>query len=212
MIEQQEKDSFGYQWVRKSTGEFYRGIHAGDPEDNYAGSGTVFVSKFGGRRKTECKNSDDWVRAVLFLGTYDECLLWESLVVTERELANPKCLNKCLGGMSGSTGYKHTESAKRRISESQTGELNPNYGKPMSEETKRKLSKAKTGKKQTLETKLKRVKSLTGLKRTEESKERMSEAQKKRCLEETKEDRVMRSERMKKVWAKRKEKAAGDIA
>ena len=212
MIEQQEKDSFGYQWVRKSTGEFYRGIHKGDTEDGYAGSGTVFISKFGGRRKTECKDPDDWVRDVLFLGTYDECLLWESLVVTERELENSKCLNKCLGGMSGSTGYKHTDEAKKRISESQVGELNPNYGKPMSEETKRKLSEAKTGKKQALETKLKRAKSLTGLKRTEESRKRMAESQKKRFLEETKEDRIMRSERMKKVWAKRKEKAGENLA
>ena len=199
-----EHEAFGYQWVRKSTGEFYRGIHKGTPDDWYAGSGTVFVAKYGGRRKSECKDPDDWVRNVLFIGTYDECLLWESLVVSDRELADPQCLNKCLGGMSGSTGYKHTEEAKERIGESMRGELNPNYGSPMPEATKRKLSKVKTGSKQSKDTLAKKKKAMTGLKRSDESKRRMAEAQRKRRLAECKEDRQIQSQTMKDVWAKRK--------
>lgn len=75
----EDKDTFGYQWVRKSTGEFYRGIHTGSVDDNYAGSGVKFISKYGGSHKTKCNVPDDWVRDILFIGTREECLLWESL-------------------------------------------------------------------------------------------------------------------------------------
>jgi hypothetical protein len=43
-------------------------------------------------------------------------------------------------------GQKHSEDTKRKISEAKSGENNPNYGKKLSEETKRKLSEAKKGK------------------------------------------------------------------
>jgi hypothetical protein len=176
MIEQQEKDSFGYQWVRKSTGEFYRGIHKGDTEDGYAGSGTVFVSKFGGRTKASCVDPSDWVRDVLFLGTYEECLLWESLVVTQREVENPKCLNLVVGGWHGKT---LSEDTKRKLSESAKGKV-------LSEETKRKISEARTGKRLSEEAKRKLSELNKGKNnfnygkvRSEEHCRRISEAKKK---------------------------------
>jgi hypothetical protein len=58
-------------------------------------------------------------------------------------------------GKSGKKGWHHTEETKQRISETHKGELNgmygrsgvdaPNYGKPMSDETKRKLSLSHIG-------------------------------------------------------------------
>ena len=40
-------------------------------------------------------------------------------------------------------GRKHTEEAKRKISEAFTGALSPNFGKHFSDETKRKMSEAR---------------------------------------------------------------------
>ena len=192
-----EHEAFGYQWIRKSTGEFYRGIHRGNPEDNYSGSGVLFSKKFGGRRKTECKDPEDWVRDVLFMGTYDECLLWESLVVTERVLEDPVCLNFVVGGNRGSIGRVVTEETRAKMSKSQSGrkhkpetlELmsknnagsnNPRYGIEVSEETRQKLSIAGKGKKHSEEAIAKMRKAATGKKHSEETRRKMSESHRRR--------------------------------
>ena len=159
-----EQEAFGYQWVRKSTGEFYRGIHKGKPKDRYAGSGVLFTKKFGGRNKSDCKAPDDWVRNVLFMGTYDDCLLWESIVITETILEDPSCLNLVVGGNRGSIGREISEDTKAKMSKSQSGrkhkpetlELmsqnnagsnNPRYGVEVSEETRKRISESGKGRK-----------------------------------------------------------------
>ena len=145
----QDKNTFGYQWVRKSTGEFYRGIHTGSVEDNYAGSGAVFKKKYGGQFKTTCVDPTDWVRNALFIGTREECLVWESLVVTERELSNPKCLNQITGGKDS---VVFSDEVKDKISKANSGKKRSEehikalkesrLGKPISDEHKAKIAEA----------------------------------------------------------------------
>jgi len=65
------------------------------------------------------------------------------------------------------TGRKHTEEAKKKMSEAQKGEGNPHFGKHCSEETKRKISSANKGNK-----------SFFGKHHTDEAKQKMSEAHK----------------------------------
>lgn len=144
-----DKDTFGYQWVRKSTGEFYRGIHTGDPEDNYAGSGIVFKKKYGGQTKTKCVDPTDWVRNILFIGTREECLLWESLVVTEREVSNLKCLNQMTGGRDTvvfsdevKDKISKANSGKKRSKEHVKALKESRLGKPISDEHKAKIAEA----------------------------------------------------------------------
>jgi len=59
-------------------------------------------------------------------------------------------------GGDGALGMKHTKATKRQISEALTGkyigELNWNYGKPLSEEHRSNISAANTGKKHSEET------------------------------------------------------------
>lgn len=192
-----EQDTFGYQWVRKSTGEFYRGIHKGKPEDRYAGSGVLFTKKFGGRNKVDCKEPDDWVRDVLFMGSYDECLLWESIVVSEIVLEDPSCLNLVVGGNKGSigrevteetkakmskaqTGRKHSQETLRVMSENNLGSKNPRYGVEVSEETRQRISAAGKGRKHSEESLDKMRKSKTGKKHSEETRKKMLESHKRR--------------------------------
>jgi len=187
----QDKNTFGYQWVRKSTGEFYRGIHTGSVEDNYAGSGSVFRDKYGGIQKTKCNNPDDWVRNVLFIGTREECLVWESLVVTEREVENPQCLN-CVTGGQGSITY--SQETKDKISNAKSGavfsdEHRANLSKALkghtpSEETKLKLAKASTGKRHTKETRDKISKARKGIKFSDEHKANMAKLRRRENLSE----------------------------
>jgi hypothetical protein len=214
------QEAFGYQWVRKSTGEFYRGVHKGSPDDWYAGSGKIFVDKYGGRNKAACKNPDDWVRNVLFMGTYDECLLWESLVVTERVLEDPSCLNLVVGGSKGCegmtvsketrakmskahTGRKHTEETLALLSKINSGTNHPSYGKKHSEETKQKIGKASAGRRHTEETRAKMSEQQKGKPKSEETKQKISIANTGRTQSE--ESKKKKSDKMKAYWAKRKE-------
>ena len=56
-----------------------------------------------------------------------------------------KLSNKTDGG-EGPSGYRHTEEAKRKITEAQLGEKHHAYGKPMLKHTKEALLKANKGK------------------------------------------------------------------
>lgn len=56
-----------------------------------------------------------------------------------------KLANKTDGG-EGPSGYRHTEEAKRKITEAQLGEKHHAYGKPMLKHTKEALLKANKGK------------------------------------------------------------------
>ena len=49
-------------------------------------------------------------------------------------------------GNSNCKGYKHTEETKAKMSDAKRGECNPQYGKPLSEETKAKISASMEGK------------------------------------------------------------------
>jgi len=75
---------------------------------------------------------------------------------TKQKMRKPKSNTKNMFGNKNGLGYKHTDEAKRKISEAlkgRKGDKNPNFGKPpvnkgvpMSEETKEKLSKSLKGK------------------------------------------------------------------
>jgi len=90
--------------------------------------------------------------------TKEAALLWEHRVLRRVDAArNPHWLNKNNGDRkfinNGITmnGKKHTEDAKRRMSENSKGHRNGKFGKPLSEETKKKLSIARKGYKESLE-------------------------------------------------------------
>lgn len=84
-----------------------------------------------------------------------------------------------------STGKRHTDETRRKMSESRKGAQNPMYGKPRSDDTKRKISEAKKGKTLTSEHRRKLSEArkgekhpMYGKKHSEEAKRKMSEAHK----------------------------------
>ena len=86
----------------------------------------------------------------------------------------PKGYNILEGG-GGSKGYKHSEEAKRKMSESAIGNIS-HLGYKHSEETKKKMSNFQKGKKVSEETKKKMSNFQKGKKRSNKTKEKMSKA------------------------------------
>ena len=74
--------------------------------------------------------------------------------------------------------YKLSEETKKKMSEAKSGENHPRYGKKHSEESKKKMSEALKGKKFSEEHRKKLSESLKGRHHSEETKKKMSEAHK----------------------------------
>jgi len=117
----------------------------------------------------------------------EELNFYEEMLVALLGTLAPGGYNLMEGG--GSKG-RPSEETKKKMSEAQSGEKNPMYGKTLSEETKKKLSEARTGEKNqnygktpSNETKRKLSEALSGEKHpmygknhTEETKKKISEA------------------------------------
>jgi group I intron endonuclease len=83
-------------------------------------------------------------------------------------------------GQEGINGCVYSEQTRQKMSKSQSGENNPNFGKTTSDETKSKISKSlmgREGRKHSQETRDKISKGNKDKKCTDESKERMSKGQ-----------------------------------
>ena len=129
----EEPEAFGYCWHR-NTGQWYYGVHLGDIDDNYAGSGTKFMELYGGGRKQDCYAPLDWHRTIEFRGTYKECDKWEEDMVTMEMIEHPLCINMQTGGGNG----RPSKETRVKISAAMTG-------RQLSAEHCAKLSKPKMG-------------------------------------------------------------------
>jgi len=129
------------------------------------------------------KNNGIFKSKILFEGlSEEEALLKER--ETELELRNKGYIlaniAEC-GVKSGTTGMKHSEESKRKISEGLKGHISPNKGKKQSKETCDKKSKSMLGKKVRLgikdsdETRKKKSEAFKGRIYSEESKQKKNE-------------------------------------
>lgn len=126
---------------------------------------------------------DNFKHIILFdnLTKHEACLLEQCYIALYDTTNIDKGYNITIGG-EGVSGYKHTEETKKKMSQALKGENNPNYGKPCSEQTKKKISKANKGKRRTEEVRKKLSETHSGENNpnygkhhTEEAKRKMSE-------------------------------------
>jgi hypothetical protein len=93
------------------------------------------------------KNNDVFRPKILFEGlSEEEALLKEREI--ELDLRNKGCILTNIiecGVKAGTTGMKHSEESKRKISEGLKGHISPNKGKKMSKESCEKKSKSMMG-------------------------------------------------------------------
>lgn len=140
-------EAFVYVWYRYTTEEYYIGVHCGNPNDGYVGSGHVFKDKYKATPK-------EWVRKIILpCGTFEEALILESELVDEELLKDTKCLNLKTGGNNG----RVNESTKLKISKSlinrpKTEAHRSNMKKPKSREHALKVGKTQMKKVRCIET------------------------------------------------------------
>ncbi len=171
-----------YKTIRKSTGEYYIGVHSTkNLNDKYMGSGDRIkriVSKHG---------KADLERITLYeCSTRKEALTIEFNLLTKNVLADPACLNTSVGG-KGTSGGGHGISDEARIKLS-----NLKLGVPKSEETKRRMSVSFKG----------RPSKLKGVPRSEATRQKISASSKGKII--SAETRQKLSDRNKEVWRARK--------
>jgi hypothetical protein len=119
-----------YQITNKLTGEFYTGVHKGDAQNGYWGSGVRI------KRSIKKYGKQNFKYRIWVVGDLEQMYQLERLAVDMPTInSNPLCLNLCEGGKG-----------RRFVSEDITGENNPFYGKSHTEESKQKISSAKKGK------------------------------------------------------------------
>lgn len=193
--------------VTRSDGCFYIGVHSTTTvNDGYLGSGKII------RASVKKHGVEAHAREILhFTNTKSEALEIEKHLVTEKMLADPKCLNLKLGGEGGWdhvrwVGRTHSIDARRKMSNSQklvwteekkkqqsvqqSGEGNAHFGKKHSDDARRKISEGN-----------KKPKTLTPLQR-EEIGNRMSAINKGKP--KTDETKAKMSEARRLYWLKKK--------
>ena len=133
-----------YQHRNLKNGKSYIGMTSQNPKARW-NNGKGYKNNL--RMWSDIQNSDwntDWVHEIL--GQFedkDEALNVEEMLIWLFDSTNEGYNTSTYG----SGNYERTEEQKRKISEANTGEKNPNFGKHFSEEHKKKLSEALSGEK-----------------------------------------------------------------
>ena len=120
-----------YRYIYKITctaggfnGKFYYGQHTTDNlDDGYKGSGVMIQRYYK-------KHPNDYIKEIISYHKNKSELDNAEISIISKYINDANCLNLAPGGFGGSV----------------KGIKNPNYGRHMSEETRKKLSEAKTGK------------------------------------------------------------------
>ena len=134
--------NYVYQTTNLKNGKIYIGVHRGEINDNYIGSGPRLL------RSVKKYGKENFKKLVLkvFL-TIEEAYTAEAEIVNAEFLKRKDVYNDQLGGFGG---YIHSDETKRKISEARKGKPAWNKGKkrkPYSAEHKRKISEGHKGKK-----------------------------------------------------------------
>jgi hypothetical protein len=168
-----EKYGFVYIWFDRKHKRYYVGCHWGTEDDGYICSSDWM-------RKSHRRRPEDFKRRIIkrVFSNRKALLLEESLYLNmiKREELKTRYYNLNLNYLSwtsktdeeiliikqkiskankGKLKPVRTEEHKKRLSESLSGDKHPNFGKQLSEETKRKIAESEHGKKISNETKLK---------------------------------------------------------
>lgn len=126
------------------------------------------------------KYADEFIYSIIYECSSDELTKTEKRFINHYLGLGYTLYNVFLDPEHPGLGYKHTEEAKKKMSEQRRGKNSPWFGKKHTEETKRKMSEAQTGENH----------SMYGKCHSDESKKKISEAGRGRVdSEETKQKR-----------------------
>jgi hypothetical protein len=176
---------FVYIWINKVNGKKYIGLHFGQIDDGYIGSGVAF------KRAIKKYGIDQFERKILYYEVKSE----ENLYKKEFEIINE------MNAVFSTEFYNITNFDPKG-----SHFINGKRHRLISEETKKKISKANEGKKHTKKTRKKMSKSRMGKKLSEEVKMNMSMAFKGRKVSEETKKKISKAHKGKKHTEESKKK------
>jgi group I intron endonuclease len=144
---------FVYVWTNSKNNKKYIGSHKGSVDDGYIGSGKYF-------KRAYKLNPNNFSREILYIG--DDYVEIEDLILKTLDVkSNKKYYNLINSAYKGwyacyseesraklseyRKGKKHTEETKLKMSKARSGVNNCMYGKKHSTETRNKISQKKKG-------------------------------------------------------------------
>jgi len=165
-------EAFVYKWTDKTTGMMYIGVHKGDTDDGYICSSKIMMPLYNER-------PHDFKREILASGTDEFCRQKEEEFLLEVDAArNPLFYNRHNGNKNFVMLGPVSEETKKKMSKGRMGmKFSPEHKQRISDSMKGKTPPNK-GKPHRIETKLKISKSRLGQAISEETKLKMSLAKK----------------------------------
>jgi hypothetical protein len=212
----------------KPTGQLYYGASYANNRDKIANPSQLWVSYFTSSKEiqkliTEYGENAFDVEVRQIFETAEQTLKWENAVLSKFNAKdNPDWLNK-QNGDKKFTNNGHSEETRRKISNSNKGQISNRTGLPLTEEHKKKIAASNKGKtfteehklnlsvasknrRHSIETKQKMAEIRKGKTLSEETKQKISNAHKgRKCSPKSEENKRKISEQLKKYWAHRKE-------
>jgi hypothetical protein len=131
------------------TNKYYIGMHSAYTlDDGYLGSGTII------RRSIRKYGKENHVREIIeFCKSKEDLPIRESQIITESVLADPLCINLRLGGSGNSGGHRSSGWKMPPMTDEHRANLKiaRNNRKPISDDTRKKMSDSHKGKVRTEE-------------------------------------------------------------
>lgn len=159
-------EAFVYKWIDHSTDRLYIGVHKGTIDDGYICSSKYMLEEYRVRPQ-------DFSREIIEYGTYADCLKLEVSMLKE---ANAAHSDKYYNRTNGHGDYKspdhHSDETKKKISKAKTGiKLSPEHIEKVRIAC---IGKCMTGLKHNSETKKKMSAAKLGSKQSDEHKRNIS--------------------------------------
>ena len=132
------KQYYVYKTTNNLNNKYYYGVHEGQLDDEYLGSGDNIkkaIKKYG---------KDNFTKEIIYIANdKNDAYEMESCIVSKELIGDPNCYNINIGGFTppSKKGKTLTEEHRRKIRTALSGDKNPFYGKTLTEEHRRKISK-----------------------------------------------------------------------
>jgi group I intron endonuclease len=140
-MRKEKKYHFIYKTVNLLSGKYYIGMHSTDNlDDGYLGSGTYL------RLAIKKHGKENFKREILeFCNSRKELKSLEEQIVNLREIAKKECMNMRVGGSGEDYKKPITTETRKKMSESHIGKVSGMTGKTHTKETRKKISEAGKG-------------------------------------------------------------------
>jgi hypothetical protein len=146
-------EAFVYSWSDHKTAKIYVGVHKGSQTDGYICSSKPMMAEYRER-------PTDFTRQIIATGTLNDCAVLEVAIIKQLLKDKGTCYNRAAGKMiindvGPNLGKKFTVEHKKKLSDAKIGKKLTKPRKPITEETRKRLSNSHKGQIQSIEARAK---------------------------------------------------------